>query len=76
MIEYQKTDDYCSYKLAQGQDQQVGTNQSDDELQKWFFFHLTPRKEEEETRGKVKSRERAITSSQKTKKKSKVKKIG
>ena len=66
MIEYQKTDDYCSYKLAQGQDQQVGTNQSDDELQKLFFFHLTP----EEKRGKLKAeRERAITSSQKTKKK-------
>lgn len=59
MMEYQKTDDYCSHKLAQGQDQQVGTNQSDDELQKFFFFfHLTPREEEEEKRGEVKSRER------------------
>lgn len=58
MMEYQKTDDDCSYKLVQGQDQQVGTNQSDDELQKLFFFHLTPREEEEEKRGDAKSRER------------------
>ena len=51
MIEYQKTDDYCSYKLAQGQDQQVGTNQSDDELQKWFFFSFNTKKRRRRNKG-------------------------
>jgi hypothetical protein len=34
MMEYQ-ADDYYSYKLAQGQDQLVGTDKSDDEPKKF-----------------------------------------
>jgi hypothetical protein len=37
MMEYQD-DDYYSYKLAQGQDQQVGTDKSDDEPKKFSFI--------------------------------------
>jgi hypothetical protein len=38
MMEYHD-DDYYSYKLAQGQDRQVGTDKSDDEPKKVFIYH-------------------------------------
>jgi hypothetical protein len=43
-MEYQ-ADDYYSYKLAQGQDQLVGTDKSDDEPKK-FKSIIKPRKKE------------------------------